>query len=270
MYANLRVQYLMSWGDTPGVDTQYHGCASAAAPTGICTEANIDDCWCEILQGPIDAVDPVTDHHARDGRVLPQPAVDLHLSRLGPPPRQRPDLELSARAAVWSAVRGRGGSNERTDIIPFKKLYEGALFDFSAGRHVTPAPDLGKIDVKTEAPASVSGYNHSADSNPYCNGWNLLEDLPAPTGTTNIEDIKAFLEPMTTGRQVREQRRHLQLGRRLRQRPGQRRLQPGADGRRRFDPHQQFAPRGLRLVRGPAHRPVRGRPIPTTAAASGT
>ena len=58
MYPSFRVQYLMPWGDTPGVDTLYYGCASAAAPTGICTDANIDDCWCEILPGPVDSIDP--------------------------------------------------------------------------------------------------------------------------------------------------------------------------------------------------------------------
>ncbi len=90
-----------------------------------------------------------------------------------------------------------GWGNARTDLIPFKFLYEGSLLDISAGRNFDVAADRGKIDVKTEAPASASSYNHSADSNPYCNGWKLYEDLPDPTDTTgNVDDILAFLEPM--------------------------------------------------------------------------
>ena len=194
---NLRVQYLMPWGDTPGVDTLYYGCASAAEPTGICTSANIDDCWCEILEGPLDGIDP--------SPITDPGMVGFYRSQLwtflSPDWDYKHDnVKISTFPGDCGLVCGSwsGWQNERTDVIPFKKLYEGALFDFSAGRHITPSPDLGKIDVKTEAPASVSSYNHSADSNPYCNGWNLLEDLPGPTGTTNVEDIKRFLEPMTS------------------------------------------------------------------------
>ena len=71
-----------------------------------------------------------------------------------------------------------------------KFLYEGALFDYSAGRNMTPAADRGKIDVATEAPASLSPYNHSLDGNAYCNGWNLLVDLPAPATPSNLDEVR--------------------------------------------------------------------------------
>ncbi len=150
------------------------------------------------FQGPIDGIDPspITDPGMvgiyRSGRARPSTTTTFdRATTTSGSPAFAGDCGLVC--GPWS-----GWQHEATDIIPFKRLYEGALFDFSAGRHVTPAPDLGKIDVKTEAPASVSGYNHSADSNPYCNGWNLHQDLPDPTGTSNIEDIKKFLEPMTS------------------------------------------------------------------------
>jgi Tfp pilus tip-associated adhesin PilY1 len=91
----------------------------------------------------------------------------------------------------------QGWQQVRTDIVPFKFLYEGALLDFSAGREVqSPIREEYQIDVSTTAPAYDATYNHSLDANPFCNGWNLLEDLPAPAGTTNLADILAYLEPM--------------------------------------------------------------------------
>ncbi len=197
MYPSFRVQYLMPWGDTPGVDTLYYGCASAAAPTGICTDANIDDCWCEILQGPVDSIDP--------SPITTPGMVGFYRSQLwtflSPSWEYKHDnLRISDLGPGGSLVCDpwQGWAHERTDIVPFKYLYEGALFDYSAGRHIQPAPELGKIDVNTEAPVFDSSYNGSIDSNPYCNGWNLLEDLPGPTDSTNLSAIRTFLEPMTS------------------------------------------------------------------------
>ena len=77
-------------------------------------------------------------------------------------------------------------------MIPFKLLYESGLLDYSAGRNVTGR----KIDVNSSAPVDTSDYNSTTTN--YCNGWNLLVDLPAPALNTDIDDIRAFLQPMAT------------------------------------------------------------------------
>ena len=198
---NLRVQYLHPWGDTgthPD-DTTYYGCASAAEPTGICTAANIDDCWCEILQVPIAGIDTAP--------ITTPGMVGLYSGSMSSwyttfQNHRYDNMRVSAFAGGCGVVCDpwlENWSVAQTDTVPFKFLYEGALFDYSAGRNMTPAPDVGKIDVATEPPATVSSYNHARDANPYCNGWNLLNpsSFPGPTVTGgNINDIIAFLEPM--------------------------------------------------------------------------
>ncbi len=196
---NFRAQVLMIYGasGTHPADTLYYGCKSTAAPTGICTESNIDDCWCTIVEGPIAGIDPAPlDRPGMAGIYSSGGYAGMCSVNMSRPVYD--NFKASAFAGDCGVVCGpwSGWSTARTDQVPFKYLYEGGLFDFSAGRNVSPSSSMGKIDVNTEPPAYDATYNHSLDSNPYCNGWNLLENLPTPTGSSNLDTIRAFLEPM--------------------------------------------------------------------------
>jgi hypothetical protein len=199
---NVRVQYMLPFGGsgTHPADTVYYGCGSDGQPDGICSDANKDDCWCQLFQGPLSGVDP-----------SPTEGAGMVGIYMGGHYRYNSITSWDNKIDNVRVSRFDGGCGEvcdpwledwttvRTDTVPFKFLYEGALFDYSAGRNMTPAADRGKIDVATEAPASLSPYNHSLDGNAYCNGWNLLQDLPPPTATGgNIGDAGLFLEPMHT------------------------------------------------------------------------
>ncbi len=205
---NFRVRYMSKWGPYPAEPhpggTTFYGCSSAADADGICCDQAgdvypgcMEDCWCTITEGPMAGIDP--------NPVIEGPgAVGIYNSgaytfcstntfRQG-----FDNFEARSFAAECGLVCGawNGWAPARTDVIPFKFLYEGGLLDFSAGRNITPAPDMAKIDIATEAPVFDATYNHSLDANPYCNGWNLLEDLPAPAEDTNLDAIMALLEPM--------------------------------------------------------------------------
>ena len=102
------------------------------------------------------------------------------------------------KVSAWEPTCGSGCdpwsqlTETSSELIPFKMLYESGLMDFSAGRNVAGR----KIDVNSSAPADTSD-NNSTTTN-YCNGWNLLVDLPVPGITTDTDDIRAFLQPMAT------------------------------------------------------------------------
>ncbi len=266
---NVRVQYLMVDGDTgthPD-DTVYRGCN--ADGNTACTSANIDDCWCEMFQGPFSGFDespiegPGMVGFYRGGIwTMGSPYFDVKFD----------NVKVSSFAGECSQTQVcdpwlENWFHVQTDTVPFKFLYEGALFDYSAGRNITPAFEQGKIDIATEAPATVSSYNHAlydpvySGPNPYCNGWKLLQGLPEPTVTGgNIGDILTFLEPMHSA--VVYDHSRIVVRRQLRRRPGKPRLQPGAHRHRRLDAHQLVVARGLRLVQGTGdHRRLGIRPL---------
>ncbi len=216
---NFRVRYAVKWGPTgthPD-DTIIYGCASATDADGVCCDQPgdvwpgcMEDCWCTIIEGPMAGIDP--------NPVIEGPgAVGIYNSGAYTMCSIQTYRQGFDNFRAWSfgdecglvcsdwcsqdptVAPGCGDwQDQRTDVVPFKYLYEGALLDFSAGRNVTPAEEMAKIDVDTEAPAYDATYNHSLDSNPYCNGWNLLEDLPGPSDPTNFDDVRRFLDPMTS------------------------------------------------------------------------
>ena len=196
---NFRAQYLLVYGasGTHPADTLYYGCKSTAEPTGICTESNINDCWCTIVEGPIAGIDPAPlDRPGMVGLYSSGGSTSFCSTNMNRPVYD--NFVASAFAGDCGVVCGpwSGWTHARTDQVPFKYLYEGGLFDFSAGRNIEPAVNMGMIDVNTEPPAYDGTYNHSLDATAFCNGWNLLENLPSPTGTTNLDTIRTFLEPM--------------------------------------------------------------------------
>lgn len=44
----LSIRYQLRWAPTLGVAPVYYGCATDLAPTGICSEASMDACWCDV------------------------------------------------------------------------------------------------------------------------------------------------------------------------------------------------------------------------------
>ncbi len=186
---NLRVQLVRVYNPVGTDPPVYYGCGAGC----VGGSGDPEDCWCTVVEwSPLPLEQP-----------LPPGAAGLWGSGTWPTSSGSYHFFDNVKFSYWDPDCGLvcgpwvGWGNARTDLIPFKFLYEGSLLDISAGRNFDVAADRGKIDVKTEAPASSSSYNHSADSNPYCNGWKLYEDLPDPTDTTgNVDDILAFLEPM--------------------------------------------------------------------------
>ncbi|HSN57498.1 MAG TPA: hypothetical protein VLT32_22705, partial [Candidatus Sulfomarinibacteraceae bacterium] len=186
---NLQVQIVRVYNPVGTDPPVFYGCGDACTASG---STDVEDCWCTLVQwSPLPLEEP-----------LDPGAVGVHESGTWSTSAGSQQYFDNFKVSYWEPDCGvvcgpwQGWQTVRTDIVPFKFLYEGGVFDISAGRRIEPAADRGKIDVATEAPGSVSGYNHSLDSNPYCNGWNLLEDLPAPAETTNLDEILAFLEPM--------------------------------------------------------------------------
>ena len=191
---NLRVQFVRIYDPdvgSPDVAPVYRGCGASC----VGGSTNPEDCWCTLLEWtPLPLEQPLTpggvgvygaNMWSMAGGNEPFDNIKIRYY----------DADCGLVCDPWMST----WQQQQTDSIPFKFLYEGALLDYSAGRKITPDADRSKIDINTEAPASASSYNHSADSNPYCNGWRLLEDLPGPTDATgNIDDIQAFLEPMYT------------------------------------------------------------------------
>jgi type IV pilus assembly protein PilY1 len=184
---NLQVQIVRVYNPVGTNPPVYRGCGAACGTGSL----NVEDCWCTVLEwSPLPLEQP-----------LGAGAAGVYAKGTWSSGTTTTYFD-NAKFSYWDPDCGlvcgpwTGWAPVRTDIVPMKFLYEGSLLDLSAGRKLEPAAERGKIDVETEAPAAVSSYNHSLDANPYCNGWNLLADLPAPAGTTNLDTILAYLEPM--------------------------------------------------------------------------
>ena len=71
--------------------------------------------------------------------------------------------------------------------LKFKRLYEGGLKDYSLG-NVDPE---FRIDINTTAPTP-------GDASTFCNGWKLLVDLPDPIITSDLDNVRNYLERSST------------------------------------------------------------------------
>ena len=71
--------------------------------------------------------------------------------------------------------------------LKFKRLYEGAVKDYSLG-YVEPA---FRIDINTTAPTP-------GDGDTFCNGWKLLVDLPEPIITSDLDKVRHYLQSSST------------------------------------------------------------------------
>ena len=82
----------------------------------------------------------------------------------------------------WSAWGEVNRENLR-----FKRLYEGAVKDYSLG---DVDPEF-RIDINTSSP-------DPADADTFCNGWKLLVDLPEPIITSDLDEVRHFLQSTST------------------------------------------------------------------------
>ncbi len=169
--------------NTSVIPQRFYGC-------GCGTESlDPEACWCTLAEW------------SDSGTSLTPGITGLyHSGRRNNPPADNLNETLwdNFRVSAWSPLCGETcdpwtvWSTTSTQQIPFKLLYESGLFDYSAGRNAVGR----KIDVNSSAPSTTSA-NNSTTTN-YCNGWNLLVDLPAPQAPTEIDDIRSFLQPMAT------------------------------------------------------------------------
>jgi len=99
------------------------------------------------------------------------------------------NFELSSWGGSCSGAGGdecgewtEWGEVER-ESVAMKRLYDGGLLDYSAGRDVPKA----KIDVATTSP-------DPADRFTYCDGWKLLVDLPGPSFSPDLDKVRHYLQ----------------------------------------------------------------------------
>jgi Tfp pilus tip-associated adhesin PilY1 len=71
--------------------------------------------------------------------------------------------------------------------LRFKRLYEAAMKDYSLG---DVAPQF-RIDINTTAPTPGDGTT-------FCNGWQLLVDLPEPIIGSDLDKVRHYLENTST------------------------------------------------------------------------
>ncbi len=177
--SNLRVRVQRAYN--PNWSSQeFYGCGSACTnPTN-----DPDACWCTLAEW--------TD----TGTNLAPGVTGLYHSIQSN--NFKDTLWDNFNVSAWSPACGAecdpwtDWAPASTTLIPFKFLYESGILDYSAGRNVVGR----KIDVNTEAPDTTAAINSTTTN--YCNGWNLLVDLPAPGLSTASDDIRAFLQPMAT------------------------------------------------------------------------
>jgi len=176
---NLRVRVQRIY-NPPRQPVTFYGCG------GSCPSSDPEACWCTLAEW-------------NDGGTSLTPgATGLYHTGMRNGSGQNITLWDNFRVSAWEPTCGSGCDEWSTwaetssKLIPFKLLYESGLMDYSAGRNVAGR----KIDVNTSAPAATSEYNSTTTN--YCNGWNLLVDLPAPGLTSDTDDIRAFLQPMAT------------------------------------------------------------------------
>jgi hypothetical protein len=82
----------------------------------------------------------------------------------------------------WTAY-----TDENVEPLVFKLLYEGGLIDYSLGRLVPGR----KIDVATTSPDPAVPLT-------YCDGWKLLVDLPDPIITSDLDNVRHYLQDTAT------------------------------------------------------------------------
>ena len=80
---------------------------------------------------------------------------------------------------------------EGRQALEFKLLFEGALLDYTYGRGPTY-----EIDLDVHNPSAIEPGNVTL--NGFCNGWNLLVDLPPPASPSNFAEVAMVLEPMAS------------------------------------------------------------------------
>ena len=176
---NLRVRVQRIYNPARTTPT-YYGCGSG------CPSADPEACWCTLAEW------------SDSGTSLTPGATGLYHTGRRNGSGQNVTMWDNFNVSAWDPSCGSDcdpwspWTQTSSEMIPFKLLYESGLVDYSAGRNVAGR----KIDVNSLAPASTSP-NNSTTTN-YCNGWNLLVDLPAPGLTTDTDDIRAFLQPMAT------------------------------------------------------------------------
>ncbi len=169
--------------------------------------------------------------------------------------------EWSTWSADWdsSPFTGLNGEEGR-ERFPFKLLYDGAVLDYSYGT----GGDSYKIDIDSLEPSDSDPRNITGDG--YCNGWNLLVDLPPPATASNVTEMQAFLEPMASAVDLLNDGTDLVFQDDFDPDPASADLQPDPHRHRRHHAHRQLAVGRLRLVPGVHHhrnlgqRPAGGLP----------
>ena len=96
--------------------------------------------------------------------------------------------EWSAWTDDWDP--GLTGAEGR-QALEFKLLFEGALLDYTYGRGPTY-----EIDLDVHSPSIIEPGNVTL--NGFCNGWNLVVDLPPPASPSNFAEVAMVLEPMAS------------------------------------------------------------------------
>lgn len=162
------------------------GCSAA------CSDADPEACWCDIVQW----TEPVA---------LAQGSVGLFASSsdaMASADNRFDNVEVSSWTEdcylVCDAWPTTWTEAER-DHIAFKHLYNAAISEIEAyGKTDQAGTAAYDVDVDARTPTS-SGTNSDNTSTPWCNGWNLLVDLPAYNATVdNLDTIRAYLEPMAS------------------------------------------------------------------------
>ena len=177
---HLRVRVLRAYN--PNWSSQeFYGCGSGCANPSTDPEA----CWCTLAEWAdtgTNLAPGVTGiyHSIQSNRYKETYWDNFNVSAWSP--------ACSGDCEAWT----NWPDNTSTKLIPLKFLYESGLLDYSAARNVVGR----KIDVNTSAPVATSANNTTTTN--YCNGWNLLVDLPAPGLSSESDDIRAFLQPMAT------------------------------------------------------------------------
>jgi hypothetical protein len=75
---------------------------------------------------------------------------------------------------------------DRENIVT-KLLYDGSLLDYSA----VPDPSDARIDIAFQPPTP-------GDRSSYCDGWELLVDLPDPILTSELDKVRNYLQRTST------------------------------------------------------------------------
>jgi hypothetical protein len=195
--SNMRIQIQRLYNPVGRED--YWGC-------GPCT--NPEDCWCTILEYYEDLLADPTANLMPGGVGLysrGSTAADatnrfdnMVVSSWG-----ESCIQVCSPWYDWTSSWNDEGSPalwdtglphpESEQMLAFKYLYEGSLLDFSYGRNA-PVFQID-VDVRKKI-TSDDARNVSSPASTFCDGMNLKVDLPPPASAiTNIDDVRAFLQP---------------------------------------------------------------------------